>query len=416
MSFNPFKEKPLKIDEVYMDWKDMSVKPYNCKSVHPFTKLRLILLNGAEFEAVKFSHCFSRNCDDNDLRRELCLIRRSEQQQQKRLASFKPFDESILEHTIGYEQLAVELTSMLAQLEADPYVKKTLDFALLEDFDHLYRYADLLDIDEGIKAEQLVGELTEIMPGRPTIAEHRFPADDIKRYSNFAQSSLQTKLNVNIITAAEQQTMNYYMNIGNFYKNKLGRDLYAEIAMIEEQHVSSYGSLLDTTCTWLENLLMHEYTECYLYYSAMNDEKDKRIRDVYEQMFTQEIAHLHNALYLLNKYEKKEYQQVVGKGDFPQLLLFKSNIDYVRNVLANTINLTGYREDYVDVTDLKEESDFVSYQKTVNDPLKSVASHQVINKYIALNGNDYRFQVKQHPVQVLQNRQKDNTSVGRQIN
>jgi hypothetical protein len=56
-------------------------------------------------------------------------------------------NESILEHTIGYEQLAVDLTAELAKREVDCYVKTALDFALLEDFDHLYRYANLLEMD-----------------------------------------------------------------------------------------------------------------------------------------------------------------------------------------------------------------------------------------------------------------------------
>lgn len=61
----------------------------------------------------------------------------------------------MLETTIGYEQLAVELTAMLAMREPDKRVKAALDFALLEDFDHLYRYADLLDMEHGVHAETL---------------------------------------------------------------------------------------------------------------------------------------------------------------------------------------------------------------------------------------------------------------------
>ena len=59
------------------------------------------MLNGAEFEAVWFSHQFHRHCPDNDLRRELALLRRQEQQQQKQIAALKPLDETVLEHTIG---------------------------------------------------------------------------------------------------------------------------------------------------------------------------------------------------------------------------------------------------------------------------------------------------------------------------
>jgi rubrerythrin len=415
MSVNPFKLKPKPITGVFMDWQQISSRPYNDKTVHPYTKLRIILANGAEFEAVKCSHNLFRTIPDNDVRRSLAMVRRSEQQQQKRLSSLKPFTEDILQHTIGYEQLAVELTALLAKKEPDKYVKKALDFALLEDFDHLYRYADLLEMERGIKAEKLVGRLTEIMPGRPTVAEHRCPQDDVKRYTNFTQAALATKLNIGIITAAEQQTMNYYMNVGNFYENKLGRDLYAEIAQIEEQHVSLYGSLLDASATPFENMLLHEYTECYLYYSLFMDEKNGYVKNVFEQCFEQEVSHLHAALKLLSDYEHKSYEQVVGSGDFPDLLVFEDSVDYVREVLAKTGELTGDMEDYAAVKELGGNSNFAAYQQKVNDNLKSVASHRVIEKYISDNGKDYRFEEAPHPIEELANRRKDNTDFARTV-
>ncbi len=413
---NPFEQKVEKLDSTIMDWQTISSKPYDKMSVDPFTKCRIILANGAEFEAVNFSHRFSRSCPDNDLRRELALIRRSEQQQQKRISLLKPHNETILETTIGYEQLAVELTAILATRENDEYVKEALDFALLEDFDHLYRYADLLELDTGVKAERLVGKYTEIMPGRPTISEHRYPLDDVKRYTNSKQADLLTTLNISIITAAEQQTMNYYMNVAGFYDNKIGRDLFSEIAMIEEQHVTQYGSLLDTKCTFLEQLLMHEYTECYLYYSLYKDEKDKDIQNIWLQTFEQELSHLFKAVELLNHYENKEWQQVISKGEFPELLTFSSNIDYVRSVLAKTVDLTGKREDYISSTTLDAQSDFHKYQKTVNSKTALVPSHKIISKYIADKDTDYRFMTMPHPIIDLRDRKVDNTTVGRYIN
>ena len=184
------------------------------------------------------------------------------------------------EETITYEQLAVDLTARLAKCEPDPYVKQALDFALLEDFDHLYRYANLLEMEQGIYAEWLVGRYTEIMPGRPTISHHRFPKDNVRKSINSKLADVQTVLDTMIITAAEQQTMNYYMNVGSFYHSDLGRKLYTEIAMIEEQHVTGYGSLMDPSSTWFESWVMHEYTECYLYYSCYEDESDERIKKI----------------------------------------------------------------------------------------------------------------------------------------
>ena len=231
-------------------------------------------MNGTEFESNWFSHNFQRHITNNDLRRELALTRMAEKQQQQKIALLKPCNESPLEHTIGYEQLAVDLTAELAKREKDCNVKKALDFALLEDFDHLYRYANQLEMEQGIQAERLVGGYTEIMPGRPTIAHHRFPKDNVKCNINSKTADKETVLATMIITAAEQQTMNYYMNISQWYKNDLGRKLYAEIGMVEEQHVTQYESLKDPTCTWLEQWVLHEYTEAYLYYSAYSEEKE----------------------------------------------------------------------------------------------------------------------------------------------
>ena len=98
------------------------------------------------------------------------------------------------------------------------------------------------------------------------------------------------------------------MNIANIHKSEMGRKLYSEIAMIEEQHVTEYGSLLDTNCTWLENWVMHEYTECYLYYSCMMTECDRYIKRIWEECLIQEIAHLHKAKELLWKYENHLYR------------------------------------------------------------------------------------------------------------
>ena len=246
---NPFKHKSKDIESYCMNWEKMYPRPYNKNKVSPYTKTRIILMNGTEFESNWFLHQLARNCNDNDVRRVAAIVREQEQQQQKRISCLKPIDENILETTISYEQLAIDLTAILAQNECDENSKFALDFALLEDFDHLYRFANLLKMDYNIDADVMVGKFTEIMPGRPTINEHRHPIDNVRYCMNAKRADSYTKLVANIITAAEQQTMNYYMNVAQFYHNDLGRKLFAEIGMVEEEHVTQYESLKDPTCT-----------------------------------------------------------------------------------------------------------------------------------------------------------------------
>ena len=413
-SVNPFKEKATKIEKSYENWKKLALKPYNPDTTSPFTKVRIILMNGTEFEANWFSHQFHRHCDNNDLRRELALIRRREQQQQKKIASLKPIGESVLQHTMGYEQLAVELTAILAKHVKDKDVKKALDFALLEDFDHVFRFANLLEMDEGIKAEKLLGDYTEITPGRPTISEHRYPTDEVKNHINCDTADLFTKLTVNIITAAEQQTMNFYMNQANFYKNDLGRRLFSEIAMIEEEHVSQYGSLIDTNATWLENWLMHEYVECYLYYSCYEDESDQYVKDVWHQFYLEECGHLQKVAQLLKKYENKDWTEVFPcGGDFPELLKFGENKEYIRKVLKQTGAYSADLEGYAKISDMPEDAPYFKYNYSLNKPVDSVASHEVIEKHIKKYGQDYRYEDSPNPIPVLKDRKKDNTDFAR---
>ena len=412
---NPFYEKnAIPVDDTFKDWNELNSKPYDKKTAKPYTKTRVILMNGTEFEQNWFLHRFYRSCNNNDLRREIANVRRHEQQQQKMIASLKPIDETDLEHTISYEQLAVDLTAILARHVTDERVRSALNFALLEDFDHLYRYANLLEMEQGISAKDITREYTEIMPGRPTISEHRHPFDAVNHFICNLTADPFTKLTTNIITAAEQQTMNYYMNIANFHPSEMGRKLYTEIAMIEEQHVSEYGSLLDTNCTWLENWVMHEYTECYLYYSCYEDETDQYIKNMYKQLYLEECGHLQKASEMLKKYEGKDWQCLFPcGGDFPELLNFEGNIEYIRDVIKNTVYMTKARENYIDSRDLSPKSDFKRYNRQVNGPKDNNPSHLVIEKHIKEYGQDYRFETAPHPIRELQDRTTDNTTVGR---
>ena len=211
--------------------------------------------------------------------------------------------------------------------------------------------------------------------------------------------------------------MNYYMNIAQWYKNDLGRKLYAEIAMIEEAHVSQYESLKDPTRSWLEQWVMHEYCECWLYYSAAQDESDENIRKIWNEHFKMEVTHLKTAAKLLKKYENKTFESVCGTGEFPELLKLGGNKDYIRKVLAETVTLTAdntqQKADYKDVKKIPDGHRYFDYQKYLaGDPEKN-ASHLVIKRSIERLGQDYRYQDSEHPVKELRNRKQDNVKIAR---
>ncbi|MCY1004275.1 hypothetical protein OV079_01555 [Nannocystis pusilla] len=149
MGFNPLAEKGIPLEKQIRNWSELNVQPFDKREVHPYTRARVIVMNGVEVESVMFSHQFARHTDDWALKRQLALVRRVDQQQQKAVNWLLPGDQSVLETTLAYEQVAIDLTAWLARTEPNPYLRQVLNFGLLEDFDHLYRYANLIDLVEG---------------------------------------------------------------------------------------------------------------------------------------------------------------------------------------------------------------------------------------------------------------------------
>ncbi|WP_219815494.1 hypothetical protein, partial [Arthrobacter sp. B0490] len=173
-------------------------------------------------------------------------------------------DHSPLETTVAYEQVAIEVTAAVAQNEPDPYQAQTYRFGLLEDFDHLYRYSAMLDRPEGKDANNILQGYTDIVPGRKTSEHHRHPENDIRDNYEKNSAALITKIHAALITGAEYQTHDYYMNIGPLFADPLARQLYAEIASVEEQHVTQYGALSDPSESHMEKWLVHEAMEVYM--------------------------------------------------------------------------------------------------------------------------------------------------------
>ncbi|MFO7654873.1 MAG: hypothetical protein R6X25_13810 [Candidatus Krumholzibacteriia bacterium] len=396
MAFDPMQEKGMPLEKQLLTYEEIASRPYDKKEVHPYTRCRAILMNGIEVEAALFGHQFARNAPDLELRRQLAAVRRIEQQQQKAVNWLIPGDESGLEVTIGFEQVAVDLTAYLARTETNPKVKAALDFALLEDFDHLYRYANLMNMTEGKRAAEITGEYTEIMPGRPTALEHRHPFDEVREFADRTKGDPLTNLHILTIVAAEQQTMNLYMNIGNRPTDQLGRELYAEIAQIEEQHVTHYESLLDARAGWFEMLLLHEYNECWLYWSLVQDEPDERIRRIWERNLEMEIHHLHLAAKLFQKQEKRDPAEVLP-AQMPEPFRFQSNVGYVREILAEQAHWNAHGTEYYPRDAMPDDDRYRMYQEAVG--AVHAPSVRVIDEHERKQGAEYRQELEgEHPI------------------
>lgn len=372
MAVKLFDSRGVPLEKQKFTWKDIVQKPISKLDDEAFTRVRIILMNGLETEALRFQHMCARM--NKDLQVPLAKVRRTEQHQQTTVNWLISADHSPLETTIAYEQVAVEVTAAVAQNEPDSYLAQVYRFGLLEDFDHLYRYAALLDRLEGKDANNILQSHTDIIPGRPTVDEHRAPENDLREHYDRTKAAAISKLHATTIMAAEYQTHDFYANIGPTYADPVARQLYAEIASIEEQHVTQYESIIDPTEAWLEKWLLHEATEAYNYYSCVEQESNPRIKAIWERFLDYELGHFAYVSELFKTYERRDPAEVIS-DTLPDPIPFKSNREFVRKVLDQEVDLRTRGTQFVDKA--QEDAASLEYRRQMNSegsPSQTVAA------------------------------------------
>ena len=361
MAISLFEARGTPLERQQFTWRELTPKPLSKLDDDAFTRVRVILLNGIEQQANRFQHmCGQFN---PALRRALADIRRVEHHQQTMVNWLLGADHSPLETTIGYEQVAIEVTAAIAQQEPDAYLAQTYRFGLLEDFDHMYRYSALMDRVEGKDANNILQCYTDILPGRPTSEEHRAPEDDLREHYDRKTAAPISKINALTIFSGEYQTRDYYMNIGPTFSDPVARALYAEIASIEEQHVTQYGSIIDPNETWLEKWLIYEATEAYNYYSCMEAETNPRIKAIWERFLDYELGHLNKVMELFKKNERRDPAEILPET-LPDPIAFESQREFVRKTLREEIDLRARGTQYVDKSEDSPAS--MQYRKQLN--------------------------------------------------
>lgn len=331
MAINLLQDKGVALDQQRFTWKELAGQPLSKLDDDAFTRVRVILMNGIELDALRLQQVLLRM--QREARPLLAHLSRIEHHQATAVNWLLSADHSPLETTIGYEQVAIEVTASVAQLEQDPAMAQGYRFALLEDFDHLYRYAALLDRLEGKDANTITQGYTDIVPGRPTLVHHRAPVDDLLTCYP-AGASLATKLHAVTLVGGEYQTHDYYMTVGPQFADPVARALYAEIASVESQHIVHYGSMLNPDETPLEKLLLGQACEAWNYAACAATETNPRLKALWERMLDYELGHVQAAIRLLQDIEGTDAAQLLGDGSLPEGIAFASQRDFVRQTLV----------------------------------------------------------------------------------
>jgi rubrerythrin len=220
-----------------------------------------------------------------------------------------------------------------------------------------------MDRVEGQDANNMLQCYTDILPGRPTVVEHRHPADDLREHYDRATAAPISKINSIIIVAAENQVRDYYMNIGPIFSDPVARQLYAEIASIEEQHTTQYECMQDPNETMLEKWLIHELSEVYAYYSCARQEQNPRLKALWERFVDYELGHFHEVAALMKRIENRDPAELVPET-LPTPIDFSSQRKYVREILSTQVPLRTNGTQFVP---LEQESELsIAYRERMN--------------------------------------------------
>lgn len=363
--------KGTPLEKQKFTWKEIVQNPINKLDDDAFTRVRVILMNGIEQQANRFQHICSQM--NMELREPLAQIRRVEHHQQTTINWLLSGDHSPLETTIGFEQVAIEVTAAIAQQEPDEYLAQVYRYGLLEDFDHMYRYSALMDRVEGKDANNILQSYTDVIPGRPTAEEHRDPHDDLRNHYDRRTAEPISKMNAQTIMSAEYQTRDYYMTIGPTFSDPVARMLYAEIASIEEQHVTQYGSIIDPNETWLERWLLMEANEAYNYYSCMQAEPNPRIKAIWERFLDYELGHVQAVSELFKQHERRDPAEILPEA-FPDPIAYESQREFVRQTLEQEVDLRANGTEFVGKDEESQET--LRYREHMNSegsPSEAVA-------------------------------------------
>ncbi|MCE0447135.1 hypothetical protein LT493_30285 [Streptomyces tricolor] len=299
---------------------------------------------------------------------------------------------SVLETTIAYEQVAVDLTAWVARMEPDPYLKQAYEFGVLEDFDHLYRYANLYEMIEHRKAESIVDNLTEVMPGRPALPPPRSGRQRPRpvRQGRDEPAVQAARADDHVGGTADDELLHKHRPHlhGADRPPALPGDRAHRGGARHPLRGPSWTRARPGGSSWSTT----RYNECYLYYSFMEQETDPKVKAIWELHLNMELEHLHTACELMRRHDGREPQEVLAP-ELPNVLTFEPNKQYLRELLDTQMDLTTLGAGYV----REAHERFEKMQEQIHGG-EAPPSDRVIAEHDEMFGREYRVQTEgEHP-------------------
>jgi hypothetical protein len=75
MTLDPLTEKGIPLDRQIRNWRELDVAQMAPEPPDPYTRCRVIALNGIECESIMFNHQLARHCPGVEVQRQLAEVR-----------------------------------------------------------------------------------------------------------------------------------------------------------------------------------------------------------------------------------------------------------------------------------------------------------------------------------------------------
>jgi hypothetical protein len=232
-----------------------------------------------EAASALFDRRLIRRCPDVESRQLVGRLGESASARRDNIAARKRWPEHPLESAIGSERAALDLVSWVARSEPDRDRQMAYRRQAWLHLAHLQRFAEVSDRAGYPWADRVGSEVDELTTAPDPTGVGR--GDPPPSGSPSPSTTQPVSLLHSWAVGANQPRRGPQLNTGH----------------------GDWGQLV-----------VHESAACYLYYSFMGQETDRRLRQLWELYLQMELAHLRAAGDLLRRHTGCDPQEVVGPG------------------------------------------------------------------------------------------------------
>src|SRR5690606_9609221 len=143
-------------------------------------------------------------------------------------------------------------------------------------------------------------------------------------------------------------------------------------------------------------LVIHEYNECYMYYSFMQTETDPKVKRIWELHLNMELEHLRIACDLMRRHDGRDPAEVLPNR-IPEPVTFEPNKQFIRELIATQVDYTTLGTGYV-----QEAHDRLQRWQEQIIGGEERPSERVIEEHGARAGMEYRMETEgAHPLRLM---------------